>query len=44
MCLLNFYQEIKGPALILKEIYLQQREMVWRICLLSQRLFKEKPY
>lgn len=43
ICLLNSYQEIKEPALIRKDIYLKEREMVWGICLLFfQSLFKEK--
>jgi len=37
ICLLNFYQQIKEHASILKEIYLQEREMVWGISLLFSK-------
>lgn len=42
ICLLNLYQEIKEPALILKEIYLQERETVWAICLLFFKVCLKK--
>lgn len=43
MCLLNFYQEIKESPLILKETYLQRREMVWKIFFVFKAYLKQIP-